>query len=50
MGGEIAETKPKSTYPLLSEKPVGQWIANIYKERINMLTGGGQYESKSLRA
>ncbi|RDW74052.1 putative alpha-mannosidase [Coleophoma crateriformis] len=51
MGGETAETaKPRSSYPQLSAKPVGQWIPNIYKERIGAFYGGGQYETKNLRA
>ncbi|KAH6709277.1 glycoside hydrolase family 38 protein [Leptodontidium sp. MPI-SDFR-AT-0119] len=51
MGGETAETaKPKSTYPKLSDHPVGQWIPNIYRDRISMFYGGGQYEGKNLRA
>ena len=51
MGGETTETaKPKSTYPQLSAKPVGQWIANIYKDRIGAFYGGGQYEHNNLRA
>ncbi|KAL2072506.1 hypothetical protein VTL71DRAFT_11849 [Oculimacula yallundae] len=51
MGGETVETaKPKSTYPKLSDHPVGQWIPNIYKDRIAMFYGGGQYEGKNLRA
>jgi alpha-mannosidase len=51
MGGETTETaKPKGTYPQLSAKPVGQWIANIYKDRIGAFYGGGQYEHNNLRA
>jgi hypothetical protein len=51
MGGETVETeKPKSTYPKLSAHPVGQWIPNIYKDRIGMFYSGGQYEKKNLRA
>ncbi|CZT01541.1 probable alpha-mannosidase [Rhynchosporium graminicola] len=51
MGGETKEiAKPKSTYPKLSDHPVGQWIPNIYKDRITQFYGGGQYESKNLRA
>ena len=51
MGGETFEVpKLKSSYPKLSAHPVGQWIPNIYKDRIAMFYGGGQYESKNLRA
>ena len=51
MGGETTETaKPKGTYPKLSEKPVGQLIANLYKDRIGQFYGGGQYEHNNLRA
>ena len=51
MGGETAKTeKPKSTYPKLSDHPVGQWIPNIYKDRISQFYSGGQYESKNLKA
>lgn len=51
MGGETVETaKPESTYPQLSAKPVGQWIPSIYKNRIGAFYGGGQYETKNLRA
>ncbi|KAH6671434.1 glycosyl hydrolases family 38 N-terminal domain-containing protein [Halenospora varia] len=51
MGGETFEVpKLKSAYPKLSAHPVGQWIPNIYKDRIGMFYGGGQYEKKNLRA
>ena len=51
MGGETTiASKAKSTYPKLSAHPVGQWIPNIYKDRIAAFYGGGQYESKNLRA
>jgi alpha-mannosidase len=51
MGGETFEVaKLKSSYPKLSAHPVGQWIPSIYKDRIGMFTGGGQYETKNLRA
>ncbi|KAG9246838.1 glycoside hydrolase family 38 protein [Calycina marina] len=51
MGGEtIATPKAKSTYPKLSAHPIGQWIPNIYKDRIAAFYGGGQYETKNLRA
>ena len=51
MGGEtIVVPKAKSTYPKLSAHPVGQWIPNIYKDRIAAFYSGGQYESKNLSA
>ena len=51
MGGETIETtKATSAYPKLAEKPVGQWIPNIYRDRIAMFTGGGQYEKHNLLA
>ncbi|TVY35324.1 Alpha-mannosidase [Lachnellula occidentalis] len=51
MGGETFEVaKLKSSYPKLSAHPVGQWIPNIYKDRIGQFYGGGQYEGKNLRA
>ncbi len=51
MGGEIVHNpKPKGVYPKLSAHPVGQWIPNIYKDRIGMFYGGGQYDGKNLRA
>ncbi|RDL36852.1 Alpha-mannosidase [Venustampulla echinocandica] len=51
MGGETFEVpKLKSSYPKLSDHPVGQWIPKIYKDRIASFYGGGQYESKNLRA
>jgi len=51
MGGETFESeKPKGTYPKISPHPVGQWIPNIYKDRIASFYGGGQYEKKNLRA
>jgi alpha-mannosidase len=51
MGGETFEVaKLKSSYPKLSAHPVGQWIPNIYKDRIAQFYSGGQYEGKNLRA
>ncbi|KAI9053480.1 hypothetical protein LZ554_002436 [Drepanopeziza brunnea f. sp. 'monogermtubi'] len=51
MGGETVESaRPKSTYPKFSDHPVGQWIPNIYKSRIEAFYKGGQYESQNLRA
>jgi alpha-mannosidase len=51
MGGETqTQKKPKSDYPAQAPKPVGQWISNIYKDRINQFTAGGQYEKYNLNA
>lgn len=51
MGGETMETaRLKSSYPTLVERPVGQWIANIYRDRIAQFYSGGQYEHQNLRA
>lgn len=54
MGGEPAAPEQESSgssskgYPQLAEKPVGQWIPRIYKDRIAGFTSGGQYASKNL--
>jgi alpha-mannosidase len=51
MGGETHETvKPKSSYPVRSAHPVGQWIPDLYKNRIGQFYAGGQYEGNNLRA
>lgn len=51
MGGDTFEVpKLKSSYPKLSSQPVGQWIENIYKDRIAQFYSEGQYEGKNLRA
>lgn len=51
MGGETQETvKPKSSYPVRSAHPVGQWIPDLYKSRIAQFYAGGQYEHNNLRA
>jgi hypothetical protein len=51
MGGETYETaKPKSSYPVRSAHPVGQWIPDLYKSRIGQFYAGGQYEENNLRA
>ncbi|OIW34878.1 glycoside hydrolase family 38 protein [Coniochaeta ligniaria NRRL 30616] len=51
MGGETqTQKKPASSYPAQAPKPVGQWISNLYKDRINQFTGGGQYEKYNLNA
>lgn len=51
MGGETPTLKkPESSYPAQAPKPVGQWISNLYKDRINQFTAGGQYERRNLNA
>ncbi|KAL2017493.1 hypothetical protein VTK56DRAFT_2035 [Thermocarpiscus australiensis] len=51
MGGETRSQKgPRSDYPLLAPRPVGQLISNIYKDRISQFYADGQYEHQNLRA
>lgn len=51
MGGETrTQMGPRSDYPLRAPKPVGQMITNIYRDRLNQFTSGGQYERQNLRA
>lgn len=52
MGGETKDIsiRSKSEYPQLSAHPVGQWIPNLYKDRIASFTATGQYEGKNLMA
>lgn len=51
MGGEtVNQKKPKSTYPVLAPKPVGQLISAIYRDRIEQFYSGGQYEQRNLLA
>jgi alpha-mannosidase len=51
MGGEThTQWKPASSYPEQAPKPVGKWISNLYKDRINQFTAGGQYEKQNLNA
>ncbi|KAK4188395.1 alpha-mannosidase [Podospora australis] len=49
-GGTPQDMCSRSEYPLRAPKPVGQLISNIYKDRINQFTTGGQWESRNLRA
>ncbi|KAH6691636.1 glycosyl hydrolase family 38 domain-containing protein [Plectosphaerella plurivora] len=49
MGGG-RELKSKGSYPTLATRPVGQWISNIYKDRIKNFYSGGQYEKQNLLA
>lgn len=49
MGGEAPRTAP-STYPVLAERPVGQHIRSIYKERLRQFTDNGQYSKHNLVA
>ncbi|KAJ9142052.1 Alpha-mannosidase [Pleurostoma richardsiae] len=49
MGGERdVVAKPKSSYPTRAPKPVGQWIADIYRNRINQFYASGQWEERNL--
>lgn len=51
MGGQTdTQKKPQSSYPAQAPRPVGQWISNIYKERLRQFTSGGQYEKQNLSA
>ncbi|KAL2161498.1 hypothetical protein VTH06DRAFT_8060 [Thermothelomyces fergusii] len=51
MGGETASQKgPRSDYPLRAQKPVGQLISNIYRDRISQFYSRGQYENQNLLA
>jgi alpha-mannosidase len=51
MGGEIQQTaRNVSQYPKLVERPVGQRIHNIYRDRLRQFTSEGQYESRNLRS
>lgn len=51
MGGATdTQSKPESSYPAQAPKPVGQWITNIYKDRLKQFTAGGQYEKFNLKA
>ncbi|KAK3953099.1 glycosyl hydrolases family 38 N-terminal domain-containing protein [Pseudoneurospora amorphoporcata] len=51
MGGESAtQRKPISAYPVRAPKPVGQYIANIYKDRISQFYAKGQWENNNLNA
>ncbi|KDN71121.1 putative glycosyl hydrolase family 38, partial [Colletotrichum sublineola] len=47
MGGG-REIKSKSSYPALASRPVGQWISNLYKDRINQFYSSGQWEKHNL--
>ena len=51
MGGESNESMASAsmaTYPQLAERPVGKQISSIYKERLRMFTGNGQYRKQGL--
>ncbi|EPQ65113.1 Bgt-1283 [Blumeria graminis f. sp. tritici] len=51
MGGENSEaSKPETNYPKLAERPVGQWVPDIYKNRIERFYENGQYGEVNLRA
>ncbi|KAM5489504.1 Glycoside hydrolase, 38 vacuolar alpha mannosidase [Microsporum audouinii] len=46
MGGEAPKHAP--VYPLLAERPVGQHITSIYKDRLRQFTATGQYQGHNL--
>lgn len=47
MGGETVSRAP-SSLPKLAERPVGQHITNIYRDRLRQFTSGGQYQGQNL--
>ena len=47
-GGDKNPKTTESSYPVLAPKPVGQWISNIYRERIGQFYSGGQWEKVNL--
>ncbi|KAJ9360543.1 alpha-mannosidase [Paecilomyces variotii] len=47
MGGEAVSRAP-SSLPKLAERPVGQHITNIYRDRLRQFTSGGQYQGQNL--
>ncbi|KAM9884123.1 hypothetical protein VD0002_g3775 [Verticillium dahliae] len=47
MGGG-RQVKSKSSYPTLAQRPVGQHISKIYKDRIKVFYSTGQYEKQNL--
>ncbi|WEW59996.1 Glycoside hydrolase, 38 vacuolar alpha mannosidase [Emydomyces testavorans] len=49
MGGEAPRGAP-SNYPTFAEKPVGQKISNIYRDRLRQFTATGQYQGQNLLA
>ncbi|EEP82819.1 hypothetical protein UREG_07684 [Uncinocarpus reesii 1704] len=49
MGGEAPRGAP-SNYPPFAEKPVGQKISGIYKDRLRQFTATGQYQGHNLVA
>lgn len=46
----MANSSTNSSYPQLAVRPVGQWIAKLYRDRINQFTATGQYEEQNLLA
>jgi alpha-mannosidase len=50
MGGETHIKPSGVVYPKLVERPVGQQIRGIYKDRLRQFTDGGQYRGHNLRA
>jgi alpha-mannosidase len=53
MGGENNDKMAlafEATYPQLAERPKGKQITNIYRERLRMFIGQGQYKDQNLMA
>ncbi|KAK2788079.1 Glycoside hydrolase, 38 vacuolar alpha mannosidase [Onygenales sp. PD_12] len=51
MGGNGTPQAPTDTkYPTLVQRPVGQQIRSIYKDRLRQFTDGGQYSGQNLVA
>ena len=50
MGGETHTKASAVTYPKLVERPIGQQIRGIYKDRLRQFTDDGQYRAQGLRA
>ena len=48
MGGETSARIESSSYPKLSQGPVGQQIESIYTDRLRAFTSTGQYEKQYL--
>ncbi|KAI1978411.1 Glycoside hydrolase, 38 vacuolar alpha mannosidase [Ophidiomyces ophidiicola] len=49
MGGEAPRGAP-SNYPTFADKPVGQKISGIYRDRLRQFTATGQYQGQNLVA
>ncbi|OJD23867.1 hypothetical protein ACJ73_04777 [Blastomyces percursus] len=49
MGGN-SKVPSTSSYPIFANRPVGQQIRNIYRDRLRQFTDGGQYSGQNLVA